>query len=457
MVQVWEEKRYNKTLLLNHNWRSRDDVLKKGFKIFYQEVTQEQLLLIKALKNVTSEEDYNIYKEKIGNKLFNKLIKYNYLTKNSTKELNRKVWHSQAGEHLYKYIRLMYGIEYPERPSRVLLLPTLRCNGNCIFCITNSKSHNTYKEMDTKWWEKTTERVCKELQPCSVDIVGGEPLIRFDVSLRIVKVLVKNNILVKVITNGLALENAEKVSHLYEVLKDAKHNIQISLDGTREVHNFIRPGVDYDRVLKAIRNVSQIGLTFGVNLTINKHNIYNIESIIDEISQYKPAYILIGPLQVSPKNVELCKEIMINKTDEENLRKYIINAMEKHPNIVMKYDKEEPVYLKESVGLGSGKKYHTCTGFIEEMSIGPEGNVIPCLRGSAFNEFWGDDITTSKDSLREIWLNSGLSKSFRSIPLAGKCKKCKYNQQCNQGCPLETYVLEGMLGGFDPHCDYKPE
>jgi radical SAM protein with 4Fe4S-binding SPASM domain len=456
MVQIWEEHRYEKIFLLNHRWRTRDEVLKKGFKLFFQQVTREQLQALRELKYAKTENEYMDLEKLIGESLFRKLLKYDYLVKESTEKLNKQVWHSQAGEHLYKYLKSMYGIDYPERPSRVLLLPTMRCTGKCIFCITNSKPNNGHHEMDIDTWRDIAYRVCDELQPCSVDVVGGEPLIRYDIVLEIAKILSAKNTLIKIITNGLAFTNKERVNELYAILKNAKHNIQISLDGFKEAHNTIRPGVDFDKVIEAICNVSQAGLTFGINLTINKLNLNNIENLMSEIIQYGPSYILVGPLQVSPKDIELCKKIMINNEEEKQLREVIERIIENHPNIVIKYDKDEPVYEKESIGMGNRKRFHTCTGFIEEMSIGPEGNLISCLRGTAYEELWGPNIVRNSSNYADHWLSSDLAELFRTIPISGKCAVCEYNQQCNQGCPLETYVLEGLFGGFDPHCIYIP-
>lgn len=457
LVQIWREKRKDLILLLNHKWRDKEEIMKRGFKLFYMKVTEEQLTLLYSLRDCRNEAEYNEKVQQIGNGLFQKLIKYDFVTETDTTEANKKVWHSQVGEYLSSFLKAMYGIDYPERPSRVLLLPTLRCSGNCIFCITNSKTEMQMKELGTEEWEAITERVCKELHPCSVDIVGGEPMMKKDVSYAIAKVLVKHNILVKLITNGVVLANEDNVKELSSIFRNAKHNIQISLDGDEETHNYIRPGVRYDKVMKAIENISSNGLTFGINLTINKLNLGKAEEVVKRIATYKPAYILFGPLQVSPKDVELCSKIMITQSEEEELRQLVERLKEQYPDIIMKYDKEEPVYHNDTVALGNSKKEHRCTGYIEEMSILPNGRTVSCLRGTAYEEFYGENVMDYKDSLAELWNNSEQAYKFRHIPVRGKCMKCKYNQQCNLGCPLETYILDGVLGGYDPHCQFEVE
>lgn len=389
----------------------------------------------------------------IGKRLFRKLKKCDYLVNKPTQDLNAAVWHSQAGEYLPQYLKLMYGIDFPERPTRILLLPTLRCNGDCIFCITNSKAKMPHQELTTEEWKEFTQRICKELNPCSVDIVGGEPFMRFDTMVEISKILVENNTLVKIITNGAGLNNKRRLLILAEILAGAKHNFQISIDGNEETHNMIRPGVNYQRVMQGLLNLSELNLTFGINLTINIHNLDEIEETIDAFSSFNPSYILIGPLQVSPKNIDLCGDIMIDLEQEEVLRKKIIKLQQKYPDIVMKYDKEKMGYELEQPALGNGKKYHRCTAFIEEMSVGPAGNLISCLRGTTFRECYGEKILVNS-SLKDSWRKSEISKKFREIPLKKNCISCQLNETCNQGCPLETYILDNEFGGYDPHCTF---
>lgn len=454
MIEVWQEEEHNLILLLNHRWRKRQEVIEKGFKLFFQEVTKEQLHHLYELKNHLQDiQAYSTSLQIIGESLVRKLIKYNYLIEESTEHLNSEVWHSQAGEYLPQYLNMMYGIDFPERPTRTLLLPTLRCNGDCIFCITNSKLKMTDQELSTMEWKKMTQRVCDELNPCSVDIVGGEPFMRFETMLEITKILVSNNTLVKIITNGAGLSNMNRLSTLADELKGAKHNFQISIDGNEETHNMIRPGVKYQRVMLGLKNLSDLNLTFGINLTINMHNLAEIKQTIHNFSAFKPAYILIGPLQISPKNIHLCGDIMINSEQEEVLREEIIQLQKEYPEIVMKYDKEKMAYEQEHPVLGSGKQYHRCTAFVEEMSIGPAGNLISCLRGTTFKEFYGDNLMNSS-SLKETWKHSSIATKFRTIPLKENCVSCQLNRSCNQGCPLETYILDNEFGGYDPHCKY---
>lgn len=453
MVQIWKEEDRNLILLINHTWREKEEIKKYGFRLYYYPVSQEKLELLFSLKDAKPGE-YEQLIDEIGQKTFERLIKYKYLTSVPTYDDNKYVWHSQAGEYLPFYLKTMYGVDCPSGPSRVLLLPTLRCNGDCIFCITNSQIDNNIEELKCDEWEKLVKRVCDELHPCSVDIVGGEPLLRVDIASAMIKILADNNILVKLITNGMILSDYTIASKIAKLLLGKKHNIQISLDGDKDTHNFLRPNVDYDHVMEAIKNISSLGLTFGINLTVNKYNYEKIEEVVNKLAKFNPSYIMFGPLQISKKNVDLCRKIMISEEQEEALRLLVKILSEKYKTINMKYDKEESVSNSDITPVGAKKAYHRCTGFIEEMTIMPNGRLTSCLRATDYKEFHGESITDYQQNLKCLWRDSEIAKKYRSIPVRGKCKECEYNQQCNMGCPLETYVIDGVFGGYDPHCRF---
>ena len=99
----------------------------------------------------------------------------------------------------------------------------------------------------------------------------------------------------------MVLSNYDSASKIAKLLVGKKHNIQISLDGDKDTHNFLRPNVDFDIVMDAIKNISSLGLTFGINLTVNKYNYEKIEEVVEMLVKYSPAYIMFGPLQISKK------------------------------------------------------------------------------------------------------------------------------------------------------------
>lgn len=435
-------------------WREDDELKRNGFRLYFQEVSDSELAVIKSLENAENEEENIHLMNQLNQIILKKLLIYKFIIDDDDEILKSNIWFSQAGQYLYIYLQNRYKLLYPEWPSRVLLLPTMKCNGNCVFCITNSKTQNDILEFTADSWRKITHRVIHELKPINIDVVGGEPMLRSDAVLEIVKELSNTNIVFKLITNGENLDEHE-ITQLVPFLSKMHHNIQISLDGTQDVMKKIRPGLTYKNVIKCIKILSEVKLNYGINVTITKLNINQIDELVEFVNQYHPIYITFGPLQVSVKAPDYCQKIMIDIEEEINLRKKVQEFKEKYSHIIFNYDKKEYPYILNEKPLGSKKKLHTCTGFLEEMTIYSDGHVLPCLRSTSYSEFHGENILDCKGNLQKIWLESEIAQRYRSISLKEPCASCVYNQQCNQGCPLETYELDRVFGGYDPHCKYN--
>lgn len=450
-VQVWDDTRLEKVVLVNHMWRSDDEIHKNGFRLYFQEVSKPELSILNALEKSKNEKENIELLNRLDSKLLRRLISYKYVVDSHDELLKSNIWFSQAGQYLYSYFRSRYKLLYPERPSRVLLLPTMRCSGNCVFCITNSKVQNDVLEFTGESWRKITHRVVNELKPCNIDIVGGEPLLRKDAVFSIVDELENTNIVLKLITNGENLDFTT-VKALAPHLRRMNHNVQVSLDGDETIIKKIRPGISYSNLIDGIGLLSEEKLNYGINVTVTKLNINGIERLVEFIDQYKPIYVTFGPLQVSSKAPQYCQKIMISDEEEKELRRTVSRLKAQYPHIIFNYDKKEYPFDLGEKPLGNKKILHTCTGFLEEMTIYSDGHVLPCLRATTYKEFFGPNILECEESLQDIWLNSDIARVYRTTLLVDPCRSCGFNQQCNQGCPLETYQLEGVFGGFDPHC-----
>ncbi len=454
-VQIWKEERV--ILLINHYWKGVDFFRKNGFKCLYQKVTEKELKEIMKLSNDITEEEYNQIVCNIGNRLFNRLVKYNFLIERENVDDSIPCDYSIAGDNLAPYMKNIYGIEHINSPTKVQFLLTYRCFGNCSFCLTNSKYCTEVDEITDCDWELITKRICDELNPCQIDLIGGEPLIRFEAVKRICKIAVQKNVMVRIITNGVILEDEKRCKELVEILRGYRHYIQISIDGDEKIHNMIRPGAQYERMMKAIENISREDLYWGANITITKLNINTVSAVLKNIAVFNPVHFELGPIQTSVKDIEMCKKLVINKEEEGKLRKQLKELKELYPDIDIAYNKREKIFETQELPLGSDRIYQMCSAFDKLLAVGADARLIPCLRGCVHPEFYAENVLEWKDNLKSLWKFSKLRNVFQKITLKHKCKNCNYNQQCNQGCPLETYVLTGDLGGYDPNCAYVPQ
>lgn len=131
------------------------------------------------------------------------------------------------------------------RMMQVYLLLTESCNLKCSYCIRGVKN-NSFLETNI------FERILKEndFSQDQVLLTGGEPFLHPQF-LEIFNLCLKYFKHVSINTNGVLFDK--------KLVKNHPHvHIQISLDGTMEVHDNIRGTGSYLQVLKAIREIDKL-------------------------------------------------------------------------------------------------------------------------------------------------------------------------------------------------------
>ncbi|MGA1979008.1 MAG: His-Xaa-Ser system radical SAM maturase HxsB [Sedimentisphaerales bacterium] len=186
-----------------------------------------------------------------------------------------------------------------------MVVPTLRCNSNCIYCQVSKKNPDAIGfDMDKRTVENTVKMIFSSPSPAiKIEFQGGEPLLNF----RIVKYIVKyaeklNKIHGKHLTFVICT-NLTLVTH--EILKFLKrHNISIStsLDGPCELHNKNRPlqsnELSYDRLISNIKLARGILGPGSVSalMTTTRYSLDQMKEIVDEYVRMGFQYIFIRSL-----------------------------------------------------------------------------------------------------------------------------------------------------------------
>ncbi|MBN2407345.1 MAG: radical SAM protein [Elusimicrobia bacterium] len=146
---------------------------------------------------------------------------------------------------------------------------TNRCNLNCIYCNANNVKS---PELGTR------EALCvidelAEMGTALIAFTGGEPLLRDDMA-EIAEHACARNISVNLITNGtLLLEKKNILKHV--------DFFTLSLDGTREIHDYQRGRDTYDAVIEAVRYLADKGKLTEIAFTLTKYNASQIDQVIE--------------------------------------------------------------------------------------------------------------------------------------------------------------------------------
>lgn len=175
-----------------------------------------------------------------------------------------------------------------------IIVVTLRCNMNCIYCHASSKPCEMIEfDMDKETAKKTVDFIFQTpSKSVSIEFQGGEPLLNWNIIEFIVQYAQDKNLSVgkdlkiSVVTN-LSLMDEQKMHFLIE------HDVAVctSLDGPKYLHDFNRKSSshsNYDDVIKWINNFSREYRErksegrINALVTLTKKSMICPEEIVDE-------------------------------------------------------------------------------------------------------------------------------------------------------------------------------
>ena len=186
-----------------------------------------------------------------------------------------------------------------------MLVPTLRCNSNCVYCQVSKKDISS-KDCDMS--KNTAKAVVDTIfkSPSSsikIEFQGGEPLLNFDIIRFVLDYAEWKNVTARKRLDFVLCSNLTLITEAHlKVFKEHRVNISTSLDGPLDIHNFNRPLQDqsntYEEVVKKIalcRKYLGQGSVSAL-MTVTKKSLGNFKLIIDEYVCQKMNMIFLRPL-----------------------------------------------------------------------------------------------------------------------------------------------------------------
>ncbi|WP_167317497.1 radical SAM/SPASM domain-containing protein [Prosthecochloris aestuarii] len=302
--------------------------------------------------------------------------------------------------------RIQKYFTYTELPLYTLLELNYECNLTCEVCYTKNLSKNVNALSDELFLSEVLQPII-DSGVSYVTILGGEPLLKKDLLYEVVCRLRKNNIYVKIITNGTLIISKD---HAFELVEAGVNKIEISFDGLSvnkdNAIRVIKKGFLNMNVhlvaKKAIAYLKQAGIPqVGVSVTVNTFNYDEIlNEMIPFVRETKVNKIYIS-IYYSDKFDESHLEI---DTDQ---KKVLLDRCSEWNNTL-----SSEVYDFEAVILGSDTSWR-CTCGRSSVVVNPFG----VMRACPFSSNNGDCLDSSyPGSFKDIWSNSDLFWTIRRLP-----------------------------------------
>lgn len=318
---------------------------------------------------------------------------------------------------------------------QIYLLLTERCNLNCKMCIRGNKAKKELSLADLK-----TMHSIDEFAKHDVVITGGEPTLCGDF-VSIVSFLKDKCKSIAICTNGTADYYVEKD------FLDSKISVQISIDGVEHVHNSIRGGQSFARIMKTISRLEELGISYTVSSVVNKTNASCMKSLSDVLSKFKFMKYWNLSYEMPFGHADI-NDVML--AEEWNA---FVDEMLDYVNFRMKTQKMFPfeLYEKYQDKLDELFKQHRCANCgsgRNKIYIYPDLNVYPC---TCLTDFRLGNLRES--SLSEIMTTKmALSFADYSVSSDSKCYSCEYLKYCNGGCIGMSYHFFNRIGYGDIRC-----
>jgi radical SAM protein with 4Fe4S-binding SPASM domain len=304
-------------------------------------------------------------------------------------------------------------------PARMDLAVTYRCQLNCAKCYTGGSQE--MRELSTENWIKIYDILWKIGVP-QIVFTGGEPTLREDL---IQLVNEGEEFVTGLVTNGIKLEE------FAEPLRNASLDyVQVTIESNNpDIHNqMVGNGDAFEKTVTGIKKALSLGMQVITNTTLTTSNAHTFLDLIKWAKEIGLKYMACNTVICSGRGIQYKREEGLSA---EELKKLLFQALEMADSLDIQLQWYSPTcYLElNPIELGFGIK--ACSAASHNMTIQPDGTVIPC-------QSWPETIgNILKDDWMNIWKHPTARKLRNHEFLADKCNKCEYIVSCGGGCPLE--------------------
>ena len=330
------------------------------------------------------------------------------------------------------------------------------CNLNCSYCFASQgKYHGDRALMSFEVGRRALDFLIENSGTrvnLEVDFFGGEPLMNWSV----VKDLVayartqegprNKKFRFTLTTNGMLIDD-----DVIEFANKEMHNVVLSLDGRKEIHDRLRVDYagrgSYDRIVPKFQKLveSRGGKGYYMRGTFTHANpdftkdVFHMADLgFTELSMEPvvcapddPAALTEEDLPIVLEQYEILAKEMLKREEEGRgftFYHYMLDLT------------RGPCIYKRISGCGSGTEY---------MAVTPWGDLYPC------HQFVGEE----RWKLGDIWggvTNTALREEFRSCNAYARpeCAGCWARFYCSGGCAANAYHASGSIRGvYEAGCE----
>ena len=283
-----------------------------------------------------------------------------------------------------KLIKTFFNVFSGDRLSYLVFFITGRCNSRCRTCFY-WKNLNKKKEKDI-----TLSEIKRFLKKTGfipyVSLSGGEPFLRDDIDLILLKIAKYSSpFLINIPTNGSCQKMiCDVVRRFFKNTSDVRLQIELSLDGKGDLHDRIRGRKgSFNEVMNTLKELKRLKkrythLRVKINSTFNSFNRDHFEELVrfiakQDVDGFSYSY-LMGDVKDAYSKMQLNGNLI--KKNQQLVKKY---NKKKDRLLGLFMDLMQFSYKKELLNLlNRGRYKHRCLAGRKIAVVREDSNVYLC-------------------------------------------------------------------------------
>jgi GeoRSP system SPASM domain protein len=276
--------------------------------------------------------------------------------------------------------------------------------------------------------------------PGHITLTGGEPFVRKDL-FDLLDIFEENKeyFSFSILTNGTYIDR-----EMAARLKDYHPTyVQISMEGSKEVHESIRGNGTYDKAVNALKYLHQEGIYTVASFTAHKQNYHEFPNVVKACKKIGVDRVWSDRLIPSGSGEEMAEYML---SQEETQEFFQMMRREKLWAYWSPFCHTEVAMHRALQFLEGGTNY-VCQAGKSLVTIDVNGDVYPCRRmptkvGNVLEQ-----------KLIDIYQNSSVMQGLRNPQnCSSDCQKCGHFSKCQGGLRCLTYAVTGSPYEKDPGC-----
>jgi len=335
------------------------------------------------------------------------------------------------------------------------------CNLGCRYCFAEEgEYHGRRALMSFEVGKKALDFLIENSgsrRNLEVDFFGGEPLMNWETVKRLVtygrsqEAAHNKRFRFTLTTNGVLLND-----EMMEFCNKEMANVVLSLDGRRQVNDYMRPtrnghGSSYDIIVpkfqKFAKQRQELGKDYYVRGTFTRHNL----DFCEDVKHF--ADLGFDQISIEPVVADQEEEYAIR---EEDL-----------PRIMEEYDRLAAEYIRRRkdgrgfnffhymIDLNQGpcvaKRLSGCGSGVEYLAVTPWGDFYPCHQFVGQEDFLMGNVDTgvTRTDIRDEF-------KLCNVYAKEKCRNCFARFYCSGGCAANSYHFHGCItDAYDIGCEMQ--